>query len=210
MNVFPLLKPALSNVYEKISGKDETYAGIFLNQAVIRDLNWFLEHLSRSSGVHLLETSIWELKEADLVIYCDASLDGLGFYYPSLSTGYKSRPPSHTPPRNILYLEAFCICWALHHAEHEGFHGKLLIFTDSENSYNIFNTLRAKPIYNEIVKSTVDILARRQIDLRVTWIDGKSNIVADALSRWKDNVAIEACPNLRIDSFPIPAIRPPP
>lgn len=210
LNVFPLLKPALSNIYEKISGKDVSHAGISLNQSVIRDLQWFLEHLSHSSGVHLLKTTLWELDSADLVIYCDASLDGLGFYYPSLLIGCQAHPPSHTPSRNILYLEALCICWALHHAEKQGFRGKLIIFTDSDNSYNIFNTLRAKPIYNEIVKSTVDILAHHQIDLRVAWIDGKSNTVADALSRWRNDIATQACPNLHIETFPIPTVHPPP
>lgn len=209
LNVFPLLKPALSNIYEKIAGKDEPYAGIFLNQAVIRDLRWFLDHLSHSSGVFLIESQIWEPKNADFVIYCDASLDGLGFYYPSLSIGCQARPPAYAPSKNILYLEALCICWAVHHAHNQGHQGKLLIFTDSDNSYNIFNTLRAKPIYNEIVKSTVDILSRRTFDLRVAWIDGRSNIVADALSRWKIDTAIAACPNLRIDPFPLPTIHPP-
>lgn len=210
LNVFPLLKPALSNIYDKISGKDENHAGIAMNQSVIRDLHWFLDHLVLSSGVNVIDTSLWSSKHADLVIYCDASLAGLGFYYPSSSTGYQAHPPSHTPPRNILYLEALCICWAVHHAENQGFQGKLLVFTDSDNSYHIFNTLRAKPLYNEIVKSTVDILARHTIDLRVEWINGESNVVADALSRWKNDIAIQTCPNLHIDTWPIPTILPPP
>ena len=36
-NVFPLLKPALSNVYAKMKGKVETHAKIFVSKAVVRD-----------------------------------------------------------------------------------------------------------------------------------------------------------------------------
>ena len=44
-NVYPLLKPALLNVYAKIGGKTEVHAKIFVNKAVIRDLNWFSYHV---------------------------------------------------------------------------------------------------------------------------------------------------------------------
>ena len=39
-NVYPLLKPALSNVYAKISSKTESHAKIFVSKAVVRDLEW--------------------------------------------------------------------------------------------------------------------------------------------------------------------------
>ena len=34
-NVFPLLKPALSNIYATIGGKSQTHAKIFVSKAVI-------------------------------------------------------------------------------------------------------------------------------------------------------------------------------
>ena len=52
-NVFPLLKPALSNIYAKIAGKSESHAKIFVSKAVIRDLDWFVEHVRSSDGVYL-------------------------------------------------------------------------------------------------------------------------------------------------------------
>jgi hypothetical protein len=54
-NVFPLLKPALSNVYEKIGGKTESHAKIFVSKAVIRDLDWFILHARKSDGIYLFE-----------------------------------------------------------------------------------------------------------------------------------------------------------
>jgi hypothetical protein len=206
LNVFPLPKPALSNVYEKTSGKDNPHAGIFVNQAIICDLLWFLDHLSCSSGILLIETHVWEPKNANLVAYCNPSLEGLGFHFPALSIGCQSSLLTHGPTGNILYLKALCIYWAIKYAESQGFQGKLLVFTDSNNSYNIFNTLCVKPLYNEIVKATVDILLHTKIQLWVTWIDGKTNVVADALSCWRNEVVFNMCPDLCIDPFPTPNI----
>ncbi|KAJ3808463.1 hypothetical protein F5876DRAFT_67260 [Lentinula aff. lateritia] len=40
LNVFPLLRPALSNVYDKMKGKSNQSAQIFVNRAVRDDLTW--------------------------------------------------------------------------------------------------------------------------------------------------------------------------
>ncbi|KAJ7439127.1 hypothetical protein FB451DRAFT_978768, partial [Mycena latifolia] len=58
-NVYPLLKPALSHVYEKTEGKTNADAGIFVNSGVIKDLTWFSRHVRNSTGVHLLESLDW-------------------------------------------------------------------------------------------------------------------------------------------------------
>ena len=39
-NVFPLLRPGLQSLYEKISGKSHAHAPVYLNRRVIRDLTW--------------------------------------------------------------------------------------------------------------------------------------------------------------------------
>ncbi|KAJ7772338.1 hypothetical protein B0H16DRAFT_1714534 [Mycena metata] len=51
------------------------------------------------------------------------------------------------------------------------------------------SSLRAKPAYNEILKSSVDVLIANNFQLRVFLIPGKKNVVADALSRWRNDVA---------------------
>ena len=80
-NVFPLLKPALSNVYAKIGGKSESHAKIFVSKAVIRDLNWFVGHIQNSDGIYLFEDVNWDTEQADIVTYSDACLSGLGFFF---------------------------------------------------------------------------------------------------------------------------------
>ncbi|KAJ8593276.1 hypothetical protein M405DRAFT_685409, partial [Rhizopogon salebrosus TDB-379] len=52
-NVFPLLKPGLSNVYAKISGKQQPRALVHVNNAVQRELQWMSDHIERSDGLLL-------------------------------------------------------------------------------------------------------------------------------------------------------------
>ena len=54
-NVFPLLKPTLSNIYAKMSGKSDSYAKLYVSKAVIRDLNWFISHVRNSDGIYLFQ-----------------------------------------------------------------------------------------------------------------------------------------------------------
>jgi hypothetical protein len=42
--VFPLLKPGLSAVYEKMAGKIQTMVSIRINNAVRDELLWFAKH----------------------------------------------------------------------------------------------------------------------------------------------------------------------
>src|ERR1700678_2340753 len=72
-NVFPLLKPSLSNVYEKMSGKTETHAKIFVNKGVIRDLSWFVSEVRILDGVYLFEDVDWLAEDAELTAIGDAS-----------------------------------------------------------------------------------------------------------------------------------------
>ncbi|KAH7869333.1 uncharacterized protein C8R40DRAFT_1020960, partial [Lentinula edodes] len=67
LNVFPLLRPALSNVYDKMKGKSNQSAQIFVNKAVRDDLTWFAEHAETSSGVYLFANIDWDpLEEFDI------------------------------------------------------------------------------------------------------------------------------------------------
>jgi predicted solute-binding protein len=81
------------------------------------------------------------------------------------------------------------------------------IWTDNQNTYDIFNSLRALPLYNEILKSAVDVLIANDFKLRVLLLPGKKNVVADALSRWKNADALAVHPDLLIDALrPLPSI----
>ncbi|KAJ6541790.1 hypothetical protein B0H19DRAFT_1212892 [Mycena capillaripes] len=193
LNIYGLLKPALSHVYKKMEGKSNSDALIFVNRGVINDLAWFSNHVRNSSGVHLLESLDWDPLEADIIASAMLRL-----------TAWEDL---------IFYFEAFCVCWCLHQiatlVRNNGRTTvrKITIWTDNSNTYNIFNSLRALPLYNEILKSSVDVLIANDFNLRVLLIPGKKNVVADALSHWKNDVALANHPDLLIDrSKPLPDI----
>ncbi|KAJ6611520.1 hypothetical protein B0H10DRAFT_2224036 [Mycena sp. CBHHK59/15] len=214
LNVYPLLMPALSHVYNKMEGKGNSDAPIFVNKGVMNDLTWFLRHVDQSDGIHLLKSLDWDPTDADLTAYGEASISGLGFYFPALGVGYQSKPPANAPAGNIFYLEVLCVCWCIHQiADLVLANGNvsiktLAMYTDSKNTYDMFGTLHVKPTYNEILKASVDVLIAHGFKLRVILLPGKKNVVADALSRWKNVEAVQAYPSLFIDNSKSPPFIP--
>lgn len=56
LNVFPHLRPALCESYQKISGKTRANAPIRINNAMRLELRWLIAHVKASSGVHMLKS----------------------------------------------------------------------------------------------------------------------------------------------------------
>ena len=207
LNVFPLLWPGLSNIYDKTSRKKSADALVFLNKGVIDDLTWFRSHLLSLLGVLLLQSLSWDTSAAGRTFHCDASLAGLGFVDTVSGDVAQAPPPTDAPQDNIFFLEALAVAWAVAFAASSGFSGKLHIVQDSSNTFDIFDSLAARPLYNDILKFTVDRLISSSIDLRVSLIPGSENTTADSLSRWRLQDARASCPHLRLHSFPLPVLR---
>jgi hypothetical protein len=52
--------------------------------------------------------------------------------------------------------------------------------------------------------SAVDVLITHSVDLRVYHVPGHENVVADALSRFRNDVALQLVPDLIINTFTPP------
>lgn len=160
-NVFPLLRPCLNNFYPIISGKDKLNAKIWVNNIIRDDLYWATQHIRNSTGVYLLRSIDFDQHEVNVVIYCDACLEGMGFWYLFIlePTAYYSSIPLGVPSQFISYYEALCVLSTLLHGSHIlPSPSQILIYTDNTNTINIFHTLRALPVYNFILRSAVNIL----------------------------------------------------
>ena len=206
-NVFPLLKPALSNVYAKISGKSESHAKIFVSKAVIRDLHWFVEHVRNSDGVYLFEDVDWDAEQADVIAYSDACLSGLGFFFENSDEGFQCLVPQQPPKDTIFYFEALAVVSAVDAATRlASVPSRLLIFSDNTNTVNMFHSLRCLPPYNSLLKFTVSILIKYGISLRVLYVPGVDNSIADSLSRFDNAKAIGLCPHMSISNFQPPRL----
>ena len=52
-NVFFLLPPGLSALYEKVAGKSRLFAGVAINTPIVRELTWMADHIERLPGIRL-------------------------------------------------------------------------------------------------------------------------------------------------------------
>jgi hypothetical protein len=112
LNIFPLLRPALNNIYAKLRYKTNRNQTIWVNNAVRDDLRWALEKIvSLDSLLHLASLS-WPDNSTTFTVYCDACLTGMGFWIPSLDEGFlcnTAEPFNHL----IFFYEALCVLCAL-------------------------------------------------------------------------------------------------
>ena len=208
-NVFPLLKPALSNVYAKISGKSESHAKVFVSKAVVRDLEWFIAHMKQSDGVLLFGDMEWGSHQADITAYSDACLTGLGFFFEHSCEGFPSQclTPGHPPKDTIFFFEALAVVSVIDTVTRlPSIPARLLIYSDNSYTVDIFHSLRSLPPYNNLLKFAVTLLIKFNISLRVVHIPRVDNGVADALSCFDNTRALAACPGLIISSFQTPRV----
>ena len=113
--VFPLLRPSLSAIYSKMSGKSLSLAPIRVNNAICLQLKWFVKHAPASDGIFLLKTIVWdpttELLDT-MICFADACLGGMAFWYPELRLGYQCCIP-HGYAAPIFYWEAATVACAI-------------------------------------------------------------------------------------------------
>jgi len=104
----------------------------------------------------------------------------------------------------IFFWEALAVCSAIHLSRLHGKPKRIVCHTDNSNTFDIFTSLRAKPSHNQILISSVDVVLADGADFRVTWVPGKDNTIADALSRFNNDLALLLSPGLKIMTFQPP------
>ncbi|KIM37659.1 hypothetical protein M413DRAFT_41449, partial [Hebeloma cylindrosporum] len=65
LSVYPLLRPCLSAVYEKMSKKSQKRRELYVNSRICRELRWAISHLRTASPVFMLNSIDWDLPQAD-------------------------------------------------------------------------------------------------------------------------------------------------
>ena len=140
-----------------------------------------------------------------MTLYCDTCPTGLAFWFPTGKLGFQYKWVDEDP--GIFYLEALTVVSAAFFATSRSpkpFH--IAIFTDNENTVNLFNTLHAQPLYNPLALTFANLCINHSTSIRVFHIPGDFNIVADALSRFKNHLASNAAPGLVILPFQPPRL----
>ena len=166
---------------------------------------WFLVSRQSSTFHRVLQSLDWDPSTADVTAYCDASLDGLGFWFPNLNAGFWSPIPESQLKDTIFYFEALSVLSAIIYSTSLGIPlKKLLIYTNNLNTVQMFNSLSALPAYNDILKAAVDHLLSDlfiPIQLRVLHVPGECNTIADALSRGHLHNVVDNVPDIVINLF---------
>jgi hypothetical protein len=218
LNVFPLLKPGLSALYAKIRGKTHPHRLVWVSLKVSRELLWIANHISHLPGILILNSTHWDPSMADLIFFSDACLSNVAFWTPNHNLGFycplnlipTSSFPYHTRSE-ILFLEALAVVSALEHASNFSHHPssaplRVVVYTDSSNSVDIFDSLHAQPEYNPLLLTAVDLSLNSNIDFRILHIPGHLNNIADALSRQLFARAKSLVPDLTISMFTPPRL----
>lgn len=109
-NVFPLMKPGLCNLYEKMAGKENGFALIHVNEAIKDDLKWMVRHISESQGMLCFKAKDWvPYTEAMSTLECDACLTGMGFYHPQDRLSFVCPVPDLVDEKPLIFFfEALC------------------------------------------------------------------------------------------------------
>lgn len=206
LNVFPLLRPALCNVYARMRSRAEAKTRVKVTREVSDDLAWARQHILQSSGVLLLQARDWEIDKADVTMYTDACLSGMGVFCPGSNLGLWGVFDGPLPSEWIYYRELWATVTALQFATTSmELRGKrVVIFTDNSNTVDAFNTLAVEPTYNGMLKFAVDLLIKHDCHLRVLHIPGTQNAIADALSRRQLERVKGLRPDVQIDQITPP------
>jgi len=79
-----------------------------------------------------------------------------GFLVPRDGDGFLGTHSQGWRRAFIFYFEALCVLSALYHADlSTPYASRILIYTDNQNTVDIFNSLRAMPEYNHILKASL-------------------------------------------------------
>ena len=166
--------------------------------------------MTSSSGVHFLKSVEWDPRSNQsnpFVAFTDASGTGLAFFLPSVKLTYQCPIPSAIASQHIFFFEALAICSVCHQFVNILLSLDcccLVIYLESTNSVDIFNSLRAINPYNRILISAVNIILDHDIDFQVLHVRGVDNLIANALSRFNNDLAVSLCPGLVIQTFKPP------
>jgi hypothetical protein len=194
-------------LYSKMAGKSNMHEPIWVNRQLCFELGWVAENIETSTGIHMLSSVEWTVDDADMVLYTDTCLYGLGIWLPHDNVGLQHLMVD-PPPRPIFYYEALTVVAALHRALTLTVPplNRVVVYCDNTNTVDMFNTLHAQPEYNSLLLTAAQYALQTGSSFRVFHIPGDQNTVSDALSRHRNFIAYEAAPGILIQPFEPPQL----
>lgn len=188
----PFGRPGLSGIHEAMSVQRDPQDLVPVSARVCSELQWLKVHIeSKNGGTGVVRQKDWG-RGNDRVSYVDACPSGLGIWIPSLRRGLQAQINgqnlSKFGGRDILDFESFAIFAAFHYAATCFRPERLVIYSDSLASVQMFDSLSTQNEYrNDLLRAFVDVREAFGIWCRVFHIPGEDNQIADALSRFENH-----------------------
>ena len=115
-NIFFLLPPGLSVLYEKVSGKSNLFAGIAINTSIVHELTWLDNHIQHLPGIRLFNAYTWKPSDDDVtLVFVDAaSTCSLGIFFPSLDLDFQCPGADLPNASHSNFLELRAVTSAVH------------------------------------------------------------------------------------------------
>ena len=113
----------------------------------------------------------------------------MGFWFVEPNVGFYIAAPNSTPSHDIFYYEALCITCTFYYVQELLLDdSRLVIFTDSHNTVDIFSSLKCLPYFNPILKLCMSICMDHDYEYCVVHVPAENNKVADMISNsWESH-----------------------
>ena len=125
------------------------------------------------------------------------------YYFPELMLEYQYAIPMTHWGEIIFYYEAAIVTASILHKLKEP-QGQLVIYSDSQNSVNIWQSLKASDNYNGLLWMAIDSRLVNNLNMHVLHVLGSNILVTDALSHRNNAYVSHLDPNLQIHTFQPP------
>ena len=161
--------------------RHHTRGKIDLDTDFKRDLVWFYKFSIQFNGV-----AFFDKRSVQATVELDASLTGMGAVWGNMV--YAVPLVKTFSMFSIVHWEMFNILIALKVWGHMWKNKKIHIKCDNQAVVSILNTCKSTDKYlRAIARNILFLCAMNDIHLITTHILGKTNIIADILSRWFEN-----------------------
>ncbi|KAK6175768.1 hypothetical protein SNE40_014161 [Patella caerulea] len=178
----------LRRLYDLTIGVKKNYYMIRLTNAAKADLKVWYRFMQSFNGRCMFSNDAW-VGSDHIKLFSDAA-QSKGYAAVLGSQWFYGSWPSGMESLNISVLELFPIVLTIEHWGHLLKNHKVLLLTDNEAIVFVINKSSSKcPLLMSLLRRLVAIAIKFNILIRAKHISGKSNLVADCLSRFQFQLA---------------------
>lgn len=176
----------ISRLLNLLRGYTKPSHYVTLNAEFRKDIHWWETFIEKYNGVSVIPDMLWS--EPDGVFSCDANLNGCGAYYQGRY--FHRQFPDHIKNLelhiNALELITLLVACKLWSSEWSG--RKIVVHCDNMATVTVLNAGRTKCRHMLMyVRELFAVAATGQFTIKAVHCEGKTNRIADALSRWSES-----------------------